>query len=114
CRPPVPRASSPRLPPANLTYTRSLPAALPILFVHQRRGKRRHRIDEHVGRRLGRLPHRIAHPAAGEVGGAASEEHPRQRLPHDRSEEHTSELQSRVDLVCRLLLEKKNKKKNRE
>src|SRR5438067_4860453 len=29
-----------------------------------------------------------------------------------RSEEHTSELQSRFDLVCRLLLEKK-KKKNR-
>src|SRR5207247_9169192 len=29
-----------------------------------------------------------------------------------RSEEHTSELQSRVDLVCRLLLEKKNKKKH--
>src|SRR5207247_3059000 len=28
-------------------------------------------------------------------------------LPGDRSEEHTSELQSRVDLVCRLLLEKK-------
>src|SRR2546428_9682365 len=27
---------------------------------------------------------------------------------HDRSEEHTSELQSRSDLVCRLLLEKKN------
>src|SRR6266536_5988377 len=26
-----------------------------------------------------------------------------------RSEEHTSELQSRVDLVCRLLLEKKKK-----
>src|SRR2546428_3050777 len=31
--------------------------------------------------------------------------------PH-RSEEHTSELQSRSDLVCRLLLEKK--KRNRE
>src|SRR5438105_7702804 len=30
-----------------------------------------------------------------------------------RSEEHTSELQSRVDLVCRLLLEKK-KKSNRD
>src|SRR5207247_8275487 len=29
-----------------------------------------------------------------------------------RSEEHTSELQSRVDLVCRLLLEKKKKKKD--
>src|SRR5690348_17894142 len=31
----------------------------------------------------------------------------------DRSEEHTSELQSPVHLVCRLLLEKKNKKKDR-
>src|SRR5207247_4681214 len=30
-----------------------------------------------------------------------------------RSEEHTSELQSRVDLVCRLLLEKKKKKQNK-
>src|SRR5438067_3515332 len=30
-----------------------------------------------------------------------------------RSEEHTSELQSRFDLVCRLLLEKKKKKKKK-
>src|SRR5438132_2863574 len=30
-----------------------------------------------------------------------------------RSEEHTSELQSHSDLVCRLLLEKKKKKKTR-
>src|SRR5438876_5887517 len=30
-------------------------------------------------------------------------------LPSRRSEEHTSELQSPVHLVCRLLLEKKNK-----
>src|SRR2546422_9994665 len=30
---------------------------------------------------------------------------------HPRSEEHTSELQSRLHLVCRLLLEKKKKKK---
>src|SRR5438105_5948907 len=40
--------------------------------------------------------------------------HARRMLPKDgdpRSEEHTSELQSRVDLVCRLLLEKKKKKK---
>src|SRR5438105_11408447 len=29
-----------------------------------------------------------------------------------RSEEHTSELQSRVDLVCRLLLEKKKEKRS--
>src|SRR5207247_7232979 len=33
----------------------------------------------------------------------------RSRL-EERSEEHTSELQSRVDLVCRLLLEKKKRK----
>src|SRR5699024_12737941 len=31
------------------------------------------------------------------------------RVEHNRSEEHTSELQSRFDLVCRLLLEKKKK-----
>src|SRR5690606_41998034 len=31
-----------------------------------------------------------------------------------RSEEHTSELQSRENLVCRLLLEKKNKTQERE
>src|SRR5690348_17515688 len=31
-------------------------------------------------------------------------------LPRERSEEHTSELQSPVHLVCRLLLEKKKKK----
>src|SRR2546422_4003540 len=32
-------------------------------------------------------------------------------LEETRSEEHTSELQSRLHLVCRLLLEKKKKKK---
>src|SRR2546422_2393950 len=31
---------------------------------------------------------------------------------HERSEEHTSELQSRLHLVCRLLLEKKKKQKH--
>src|SRR2546429_4446060 len=31
--------------------------------------------------------------------------------PRARSEEHTSELQSRLHLVCRLLLEKKNTKR---
>src|SRR5690606_41989237 len=31
---------------------------------------------------------------------------PARQLPHPRSEEHTSELQSRENLVCRLLLEK--------
>src|SRR5437667_4511251 len=37
------------------------------------------------------------------------------RWPHSqRSEEHTSELQSHHDLVCRLLLEKKKKKNKKE
>src|SRR5438132_3279787 len=36
----------------------------------------------------------------------------RTRPPRSRSEEHTSELQSHSDLVCRLLLEKKNKTQN--
>src|SRR2546421_5649522 len=35
------------------------------------------------------------------------------RSESNRSEEHTSELQSRSDLVCRLLLEKKKKKNNK-
>src|SRR6266496_6076347 len=37
----------------------------------------------------------------------------RDRRVRDRSEEHTSELQSRRDLVCRLLLEKKKKEQSR-
>src|SRR6267378_8105700 len=37
----------------------------------------------------------------------------RSRGPGSRSEEHTSELQSRRDLVCRLLLEKKKKIKQK-
>src|SRR5947207_10191359 len=37
----------------------------------------------------------------------------RQRRRQDRSEEHTSELQSHSDLVCRLLLEKKKTKRTR-
>src|SRR5699024_11806257 len=40
--------------------------------------------------------------ASGDAARAAS--------PDARSEEHTSELQSRFDLVCRLLLEKKKKR----
>src|SRR5436305_8376447 len=52
-------------------------------------------------------------------GGVASHVAPRQPAPlqhrniSDRSEEHTSELQSRPHLVCRLLLEKKNKKSHK-
>src|SRR2546427_8999379 len=36
------------------------------------------------------------------------------RIRSQRSEEHTSELQSQSNLVCRLLLEKKKKKQRRQ
>src|SRR5690349_24250059 len=44
------------------------------------------------------------HPALVPIGRGQ-----RELIIGDRSEEHTSELQSRRDLVCRLLLEKKKK-----
>src|SRR5699024_12024680 len=48
-------------------------------------------------------------PIKGFVGGKIGSGHQYMSWVHidDRSEEHTSELQSRFDLVCRLLLEKK-------
>src|SRR2546427_5868852 len=42
---------------------------------------------------------------------AAEEDEPRKRVLRRRSEEHTSELQSQSNLVCRLLLEKKKNDK---
>src|SRR5699024_12284267 len=44
--------------------------------------------------------------ASDSNSGTSANDHRKQT----RSEEHTSELQSRFDLVCRLLLEKKKKK----
>src|SRR3989442_11967872 len=70
-------------------------------------------------------PHRlVSGPRSGESAGAARRVDLDLRLAHvgkahasgegdPRSEEHTSELQSRPHLVCRLLLEKKKKKKKK-
>src|SRR5690349_23837474 len=52
-------------------------------------------------RRVDAPPHRSRRRGADDPG------HRRDLGGQDRSEEHTSELQSRRDLVCRLLLEKK-------
>src|SRR3712207_7980425 len=81
-------------------YTLSLHDALPISVPAQL--SRLHRLGD-VGRRDARQRRRRVRPVR-----AVSE---RRRRPGDqlqhRSEEHTSELQSRQYLVCRLLLEKK-------
>src|SRR5436305_9915192 len=46
------------------------------------------------------------------VDGLAGADGVQRAVHHVRSEEHTSELQSRPHLVCRLLLEKKKKNTN--
>src|SRR5436305_9466779 len=71
-------------------YTLSLHDALPISW-------RSRRAPSWLGRKSFR-------PAVPKAPG----------MPVARSEEHTSELQSRPHLVCRLLLEKKKKKKNKD
>src|SRR2546422_2043125 len=55
----------------------------------------------------------LAQVAALAFGGVVGDRFPRRRVMV-RSEEHTSELQSRLHLVCRLLLEKKKKKTDRD
>jgi len=53
----------------------------------------------------------IADPSGGPTVDAEARLAIIRLLDHFRSEEHTSELQSHHDLVCRLLLEKKKKNK---
>src|SRR3712207_7334249 len=75
---------------------------------HRRRPAHRRRRQRHRRRRV-----RQPHPDAGLHGRARQPDHGgqghghRDRHRQGRSEEHTSELQSRQYLVCRLLLEKK-------
>src|SRR5690242_21129106 len=90
-------------PATSLYYTLSLHDALPILwysykgadyrigYAESKDGLRWKRLDEKAGIDVS-------------PGGFDS-------VMQERSEEHTSELQSHVNLVCRLLLEKKKSKK---
>src|SRR3712207_8727388 len=87
--------------PTPEIYPLSLHAALPISALD-----RQHLGEELVGQ--------VEHLPAGAI---LQHEQPAaqpglERVPRVRSEEHTSELQSRQYLVCRLLLEKKNKNYN--
>src|SRR3712207_8303509 len=76
-------------------YTLSLHDALPIFLL-------RHQLQQGVVL----VDHRAAdHAAVDQVEGVGEAD-----VARPRSEEHTSELQSRQYLVCRLLLEKKKYK----
>src|SRR3712207_9401213 len=72
-------------------YTLSLHDALPIWVIVEQHGDNEVKTEAIIKIRIGE--ERIVRHAEG-----------------NRSEEHTSELQSRQYLVCRLLLEKKKKK----
>src|SRR2546429_6693702 len=71
---------------------------------------RSHRVDVGVDDPRGRIDplHHLMGVADGGQAGSDVDELPQAGLG-GRSEEHTSELQSRLHLVCRLLLEKKKK-----
>src|SRR5437879_9364049 len=76
-------------------YTLSLHDALPIC-PPVRTGQNTHRVFHSQGHSRDHV--RLEHRQVNEAG-----------ILHERSEEHTSELQSPMYLVCRLLLEKKKK-----
>src|SRR3712207_6896698 len=79
----------------------------PYTTLFRSRGEQaQHRIDDRERPPLVEHVPRARGPHLGEAGRALSTRAHR----WNRSEEHTSELQSRQYLVCRLLLEKKKKK----
>src|SRR3989442_11681219 len=83
-------------------YTLSLHDALPIWSPTGPPGRAGKTLRQCAGAR--QLPTRLVKLLPNHLW----EQHP------NRSEEHTSELQSRPHLVCRLLLEKKKKNKTRQ
>src|SRR2546430_4278901 len=62
-------------------------------------------------RSVGEVPQRKTKQAACRAGGREVAHVPHDAATSQRSEEHTSELQSQSNLVCRLLLEKKKQSK---
>src|SRR5438132_7901602 len=83
-------------------------------------GDRMARHDTSAARWYEQLPRLSSHPVEevrntdawvmGQDNSVAGLHDALLKMLNDRSEEHTSELQSHSDLVCRLLLEKKKKK----
>src|SRR5258708_39180738 len=86
-------------PAPTETYPLSLHDALPISVPAAAPGPSRTLGTPRPGRRAGRSRGPADRPALGRAA---------EPVDQQRSEEHTSELQSPDHLVCRLLLEKKN------
>src|SRR5204862_7836609 len=98
------RACSPPAPPPP---RRLLPSRLPFRFLHPARAPAElYPLSLHDA-----LP--ISSRSLLDGGRGAPAPRVRGEQVRHRSEEHTSELQSRRDLVCRLLLEKKNGRASR-
>src|SRR5207253_9946083 len=94
--------------PPSALYPLSLHDALPIYRRVRGRLRARPPLRPRAWLRRLRRPHRAAvggseRARVGAAGGGG------RGVGHARSEEHTSELQSRGHLVCRLLLEKKKR-----
>src|SRR5690348_17929508 len=100
-----------RTPPSSTLFPYT------TLFRSRGRGRRR-RSRGGLGLRRRSAAPRGRLPAGGLLEALEPREQPAQRAvdlgARGRSEEHTSELQSPVHLVCRLLLEKKNTKRELE
>src|SRR5206468_12662978 len=93
------------LPATTEIYTLSLHDALPISDAV--RPTDLEVMPAETPEAAGRVARSVRHTSGRRATGTA-DGRPRDRSPpRPRSEEHTSELQSRSDLVCRLLLEKK-------
>src|SRR5690606_41797443 len=105
-----------------LTYFSSTPSAsLPFFFYSSADHRALHSFPTRRSSDLGAVQQRIRVLAVMRVDcDADADREPDllleqiERVLKQRSEEHTSELQSRENLVCRLLLEKKKRRRNRQ
>src|SRR5205085_12132924 len=99
------------VPPTPEFSPLSLHDALPISLVDRRAFLRAQQVGVALERRAQRREQALGLDALlGERARVAVLDRVRETLQRvERSEEHTSELQSQSNLVCRLLLEKKNK-----
>src|SRR2546427_9468907 len=95
-----------RRPPRSTLFPYTTLFRSVLLLDDARDALRRVAHDAAIARRVGELGDNDAYAPARALDQAL------QCRGRARSEEHTSELQSQSNLVCRLLLEKKKKKKD--